>query len=123
LEQSNSNSHWLKSRYALVGGLVLVIAIVATGWWSNRPPETIFMEGAVVINDPGHYTVIEDGSCLGTRTGYSGEGEVVIELDSGEGTPSSWKRARWTEARAAWSSLAMSLCPTPTPPTWDDTRP
>lgn len=42
------------------------------------------MEGAVVILEAGHYTVIEDGSCLGTRPGYMGGNNVVIELDSGE---------------------------------------
>lgn len=85
MEQPHSKPHWLRSRYALAAGLILLIALLATGWWwTNRPAETIFMDGAVVILDPNHFVIAEDGSCLGTRTGYIGGNSVVIELDSGE---------------------------------------
>ena len=85
MEQPRLTPTWLKSRFALTGGVIILLALLATGWWwNNRPADTIFMDGAVVILDPNHFTVVEDGSCLGTRTGYMGGATVVIELGSGD---------------------------------------
>lgn len=85
MEQQHSTTHWIKSRYVQAAGLALIVALVATGWWwNNRPPATIFLEGAVVIQEARHFAVKDDGTCLGTRTGYMGGQEVVIELNSGE---------------------------------------
>jgi hypothetical protein len=85
VNQSNATTRWLKRWYAIAGGVILFVVLVLTGWWwTNRPPATIHMEGGIVINEPSHYTVAEDGSCLGTRTGYMGGSDVIIELDSGE---------------------------------------
>lgn len=63
--------------------LLALLLVIGAWWWNNRPVETIYMEAAVVIQETNHYIIDENGACQGTRTGYRGGANVVVELASG----------------------------------------